>query len=383
MAERGAGSGGMGGDDADVGDVVSFFESGKRVDVEDDSGDGGAGLGDDFAEEVSDIAELHTGFDVGAAFHERIEDAKLLAEDVNDFIEPDRILDGMRVAGKHFEGAHGAEGAVDEERKVVGFDGTGVAGFDDDGGFAADGGGVIEVASGGRISGALAPDDDVIEAESKDHLLGDAILLFPSRWPPVGVRTKALVEVAAVVVDEIVAAVDDLFGDEEGGALGLRAVGFARVEAVHAFVVDGIDVRDLLFEGRDVDQWDEDDDAGDLRGVESVDEFFDGDDGGVFGAMRSGDEGENFSGLCAVDNDDGDAGGGVNAGRDFKVAGGFLAGRSGSGADGETGLRGSWTAAKQREKRDCENRTLKMHHSPFSNFGSADAGRAGVDSPLT
>src|SRR6266850_1248852 len=310
MAERGAGLGGMGGDDADVGDVVSFFESGKRVDVEDDSGDGGAGLGDDFAEEVSDIAELHTGFDVGAAFHERIEDAKLLAEDVDDFIEPDRILDGMRVAGKHFEGAHGAESAVDEKREVVGFDGTGVAGFNDDGGFAADGGGVIEIASGGGVSGAFTPDDDVIE-------------------------------VAAMVVDEIVATVDDLFGDEEGGALGLRAVGFAGVEAVHAFVVDGIDVGDFLFEGRDVDERNEDDDAGELRGVENVDEFFDGDDGGVFGAMRSGDEGENSSRLCAVDDDDGDAGGGIDAGRDFEVAGGFLAGGGGGGADGETGLRGS------------------------------------------
>jgi hypothetical protein len=68
----------------------------------------------------------------------------------------------------------------------------------------------------------------VVEAEGENHFLGDAILLFPSRRAPVSVGAEAFVEVAAVVVDEEVAAVDDLFGDEEGGALGLRAVGFAR-----------------------------------------------------------------------------------------------------------------------------------------------------------
>ena len=123
------------------------------------------------------------------------------------------------------------------------------------GGFAADGGGVVEVAGGGDVGGAFAPDDDVVEAEGEDHFLGGAVLGFaalPGR--PVGVGAEALVEVAAVVVDEVVAAVDDFLGDEEGGAVGLRAVGFAGIEAVHAFVVDGIDVRDFQLEGRDVDE---------------------------------------------------------------------------------------------------------------------------------
>ena len=52
-------------------------------------------------------------------------------------------------------------------------------------------------------------------------------------------------------------------------------------------------------------------------------------------------EGESFAGLCAVDDDDGDVGGGVEASGDFEVAGGFLAGSGGGGADGETGLRGN------------------------------------------
>ncbi len=69
----------------------------------------------------------------------------------------------------------------------------------------------------------------------------------------------------------------------------MRAVGFAGIEAVHALVVDGIDVGDFLLEGLDVDERDEDDGAGDLGGVEGSDEFFDGDDGDVFGAVGAGD----------------------------------------------------------------------------------------------
>jgi len=87
---------------------------------------------------------------------------------IDDFIEPDRILDGMRVAGKHFEGAHGAEGAVDEEGEVVGFDGARVTSFDDDGGLAADGGGVIEIPRvAGGVVGRSRQMMNVIEAESK------------------------------------------------------------------------------------------------------------------------------------------------------------------------------------------------------------------------
>src|SRR2546427_419959 len=308
--------------------------------MENDAGDWSARLGNEFAEVIGDGAKLHSGGNVGSALDEGIPDSRAVGEDVCEFFNPDRIFDGMRIAGKDFEGAHGAEGAGDEEREVVGFDGAGVARFDDDGGFAADGGSVIEIASGGGVGGALAPDDDVVEAEGENHFLGDAILLFPSRGAPVGVGAEAFVEVAAVVVDKVVAAVDDLFGDQEGGALGLRAVGFAGVEAVHAFVVGGIDVGDFLLEGGDVDERNENDDAGDLRGVEGVDEFFDGDDGSVLGAVGAGDERENFAGLCAVDDDDGDVGGGVDAGGDFEVAGGFLAGSGGGGGGRERGIGG-------------------------------------------
>src|SRR5260370_14331873 len=163
---------GVSGNDAEVGDVVSFFQRGDGVDVENDSGDGSAGLGDDFADVVGDGAELHSGGDVGAALDQGIADAGAIGQDVDQLFDPDGIFYGMRIAGKHFQGAHGAEGAVDEEGEVVGIDGAGVAGFNDDGGLAADCGGVIEVAGGGGVGGALAPDDDVIQAEGEDHFLG-------------------------------------------------------------------------------------------------------------------------------------------------------------------------------------------------------------------
>ncbi len=197
---------------------------------------------------------------------------------------------------------------------------------------------------------------------------------------------EALVEVAAVVVDEVVAAVDDFLGDEVGGTVGLRAVRFAGVEAVHAFVVHRIDVGDFLLERLNVDERDENDGAGNLRGVESGDEFFDGDDGDVFGAMSAGDEREDFARLDAVHDDDGDAGGGVKASGNFESAGGFFAGGGRGGADGEFGLRRNQIATRRCEKRRSENGTREAHHSPpafVAGVGGGGVGRAGVASPLT
>src|SRR5258708_2082728 len=192
-----------------------------------------------------------------------------------------------------------------------------------------------------------------IPAEGANFCLGGAILRFAAGGPPESVGRKGFVEFTAVVVDEIVAAVDDFLGDEVGGAFGLCAVGFAGVEAVHAFVVHRIDVRDFLLEGLNVDERNEDDGAGDLRGVESGDEFFDGDDGNIFSAVSAGDEREDSSGLRAVDDDDGDAGGGVDGGRNFESARGFFAGGGGSGADSEAGLgMNDWTDSEKKSDRN-------------------------------
>src|SRR5260370_10997631 len=131
--------------------------------MEDDGGDGSARLGSDFAGVIGDGAELHSGGNVGAAFDEGIPDAGAVGEDINEFFDPDGIFDGMRIAGEHFQGAHGAESAVDEEGEVVGLDGAGVAGFGNGGRVAAGGRGVIETRGGGGGRGALGPADGGVE----------------------------------------------------------------------------------------------------------------------------------------------------------------------------------------------------------------------------
>ena len=129
----------------------------------------------------------------------------------------------------------------------------------------------------------------MVEAKSQHHFFGNSILLGFARGAPIGVGAEALVQVTAVVVDQVVAAVDDLFGDEVGGAFSLGAVGFAGVEAIHALVVDGVYVRNFLQERRDVDERKQDDGAGELSGIDGRDQFFHRDDGGVFRAVGAGD----------------------------------------------------------------------------------------------
>ncbi len=59
----------------------------------------------------------------------------------------------------------------------------------------------------------------------------------------------------------------------------------------------------------------------------AANQFLDGDDGSVFGAMRAGNDGENRSRLGAAKNDDGNLSGGIHAGGDVDEARGFLAGK--------------------------------------------------------
>src|SRR2546430_17047622 len=103
-----------------------------------------------------------------------------------------------------------------------------------------------------------------------------------------------------MIVDEVVTAVDNLFGNDIRRALGLRTVRFARIRAVHALVIDGIDVRNFLFEGRDVHKRNENDRARDLNRIELSNEFFNRDDGSVFRAVGSGNQRKDSAGLCAV-----------------------------------------------------------------------------------
>ena len=114
----------------------------------------------------------------------------------------------------------------------------------------------------------------MVESKGEDHLFGYTVLGLLASRCPVGVRAQALVEIAAVVVDKIITSIDDLFSDKKGRTLSLRPISFPRVEAVHALVIDGVHMGDLLFEGLNVDEGDKDNGAGDLRGIKSVDEFF-------------------------------------------------------------------------------------------------------------
>src|SRR6266581_7807229 len=80
------------GHDADVRDVVAFLERWHGVNVKNDACDRRARLGDRFTKEVGDSAEFHPRFHVRATLDERIKNAELVSEDVNDFFEPYGIL---------------------------------------------------------------------------------------------------------------------------------------------------------------------------------------------------------------------------------------------------------------------------------------------------
>src|SRR5580692_7610493 len=107
----------------------------------------------------------------------------------------------------------------------------------------------------------------MVESKGEDHIFGYTVLALLASGCPVRVRAEALVEIAAVVVDKIITSIDDLLGDKKGSTFSLRPIGFPRVEAVHALVIDGVNMRDLLFERLNVDERHKDDGAGDLRGI--------------------------------------------------------------------------------------------------------------------
>ena len=151
--------GGVSGNGGDVCNVVPFFEGWDRVDVQDDTGNGSAGLEYELAEIVGDKADFHALLNVGPTLHKRVPNARAVGQDIHDPVEPDRILDGPRTPGKHFESAHGVECPVDEQSDVIPFDGTGIASFDNDGRFAASSRGVVEVSSGAQVGGTVAPNN--------------------------------------------------------------------------------------------------------------------------------------------------------------------------------------------------------------------------------
>src|SRR5438105_3385625 len=109
-----------------------------------------------------------------------------------------------------------------------------------------------------------------------------------------------------MVVDKIITSINDLFGDKKGDTFSLRAIGFPRVEAVHALVIDGVDMGNLLFEGLNVDKRDKNNGASDLRRIKQIDEFFKRYDGGVFSTVGAGDKSQDRATFFAVDDNDRD-----------------------------------------------------------------------------
>ena len=148
----------------------------------------------------------------------------------------------------------------------------------------------------------------MVESKGEDHLFGYTVLGLLASRCPVRVRAEALVEIAAVVVDKIITSINDLLGDKKGCTFSLRPIGFPRVEAVHALVIDGVDVGNFLFERLNIDERNKNNGPADLRGIKQVDEFFNRDDGGVFSTVGARDESQDRTALFAVDDDDGNVG---------------------------------------------------------------------------
>ena len=225
--------------------------------------------------------------------------------------------------------------SVDESRDVRRLHRSRAARLDRDRRLAARGGRGVEIAGCARIRRAIRRDDDRAQPEREDHLTRGRVLPGVPGLQPVAVGAQIFVEVPAVEVDQVVAALDDLLRHRVERPLRLRPIRLAGVEAVHALAVDGIDVGDLLLERRRVEERNQDDRAGDLRRVELFDQLLDRDDRGVLGAVRAGDQREHRTGLRPVDDGDRDVEPRVGAGGDREDSGRLLAPACGGGADGE------------------------------------------------
>jgi hypothetical protein len=264
-----------------------------------------------------------------------MEDARRLARHGVQLVDPDRMRDGRRLARQHLQVPHDRQTSAHERADVVRIHRAGAARLDRDRRLPARRRRAVEVAGRRGIGRPVRGDDDVVEAEREDHAARDVVELRVSGLRPVGVRAQVLVEVAAVQVDEVVAALHDLPRHREQRALGLRSVGAPRVETVHALAVHRIDVRDLLLERRDVHERDEDDGPRERRRIERRDQFLHRRDRRVLGAVRAGDERQHGPGPRAADHRDGDLRPRVRPGRNRDDAGRLRPGRRRSRSDRE------------------------------------------------
>ena len=128
-----------------------------------------------------------------------------------------------------------------------------------------------------------------------------------------------------MVVDQVVALLDDLPGNGPRDSFRLGSIGLSRIEPVHVLAVHGIEVRNFLQEGCDVQERHDDQRSGQARGIGRLRQLLQGDDRRVLGPVRAGDERQHGSRFGAVDDNDGDVGRRIYTGRHPYITGGSLA----------------------------------------------------------
>src|SRR6185437_660815 len=163
--------------------------------------------------EICYISNLRSLRHIGSTLHPGIENAGLSALDGIDLSNPDRVLCNSRRSREHFEITHYVQGTVHEQLHIFRFYRAGVACLNGDGWLPAGVRRVIEITRGVRIFRPVAPDNDVVEAKRKHHVTGNRITFSVARLGPVRIGPKALIEITAVIVNEIVTVLHYLFGD--------------------------------------------------------------------------------------------------------------------------------------------------------------------------
>jgi hypothetical protein len=128
----------------------------------------------------------------------------------------------------------------------------------------------------------------VVQPERQHHLFRSPILRFFPDRSPIRIRSQALVQIATVIVNQVIAAIHDFFRYEVQRPIRLRPIRFPRIKPVHALVVHRIHVGNLLFERSNIDQWHQNHRAGYLRRIQLADQFLDRDDRDILCTVRTG-----------------------------------------------------------------------------------------------
>src|SRR4029079_4973733 len=82
---------------------------------------------------------------------------------------------------------------------------------------------VFKIARSLRILRPFRRDNDMVQTKGDQHLARNLILLLISGFGPITVRPQTFVQVAAVKVDQVIALLNNLFGNQVRSALSLSA----------------------------------------------------------------------------------------------------------------------------------------------------------------